>query len=107
MPTYVYDETVMPDEARELSRKQLKAARISYWKKFGDGSPGWLVGLGRVMGNRFVVEEEFVAETLVVNTASYGFIAYQSDAEGRTVDRGWIITFYQRVDFDGKHCIIS
>jgi len=106
MPTYVYDDVLLPEEASRLADGH-KAARINYWKKFGDDPPGWLVGLGRIQGRKFVLEEEFVAQELVINAASYGFIAFQKPEDGRTVDRGWIIAFYHKVVFDGRRCVIT
>ncbi|MEM0383420.1 MAG: hypothetical protein QXS57_05460 [Candidatus Caldarchaeum sp.] len=107
MPTYVFDSTLMPEEASRLAESRRRVARINYWKKFGDDSPGWVVGVGRIEGNRFVLEEEFIAVELVVEARSFGFIGFQKRDVGEEVDRGWIITFFDRIEFDGRRCLIS
>nr|BAL53397.1 hypothetical protein HGMM_F06G04C06 [uncultured crenarchaeote] len=107
MPTYTYEKIMMPDEAVERARNSRKTVRISYWKKFGDDPPGWLVGVGRIEGNRFILEEEFVAEELLLKTDAYGFVGFQRPEQGEAVDRGWIIAFAGEVKYDGQRCIIS
>ncbi|MEM0349405.1 MAG: hypothetical protein QXE96_03740 [Candidatus Caldarchaeum sp.] len=107
MPTYIYEKILMPGEAAERAKTAGKAVRISYWKKFGDDPPGWLIGVGRIEGNRFVLEEEFVAEELLLKTDAYGLVGFQRPEQGEAVDRGWIIAFADNVDYDGRRCIIS
>lgn len=106
MPSFVYDKVLLPEEAAEKSKTLKKAVRISYWKMFGEEPPGWLIGVGRMEGNKFVVEQEFVAQELIVKTQTFGYIAFQKPEHGDLIDRGWILTFSDRVEFDGKKCVI-
>ncbi|MEM4280700.1 MAG: hypothetical protein QW470_01480 [Candidatus Caldarchaeum sp.] len=106
MPTYVYEDVLLPEEALSLVSSR-KAVRINYWKKFGEDQPGWLVGVGRIQGRKFVLEEEFVAQELVIKSTAYGLIAFLKPEEGQTVDRGWIVTFYENIEFDGRRCVIT
>uniref|UniRef100_A0A7C5U7P3 Uncharacterized protein n=1 Tax=Caldiarchaeum subterraneum TaxID=311458 RepID=A0A7C5U7P3_CALS0 len=107
MPTYVYEAVQFPTEAADKVQRRRKAVRISYWKMFGEEPPGWLVGVGYIDGNKFVLEEEFIAQELVVKSETYGLIAFQKPEGGTVVDRGWILTFSDKIEFDGKRCVIS
>lgn len=107
MPTYVYENVLVPPEAAEKATRRRKAVRISYWKMYGDEPPGWLVGTGFLEGNKFVLEKEFITQELVVKSETFGFIAFQKPGEGNIVDRGWILTFCEKIEFDGKRCVIS
>jgi hypothetical protein len=104
MPTYIYDKIVTPP----IDRQSLsKVARISYWKAYGEEPPGWLVGLGVLNENRFILKEEFIAPKLSIKTSSYGMVGFQTPQDGMTVDRGWILVPYKNVFFDGEHCVIE
>jgi len=104
MPTYVYDRIVAPPiDRRSLSR----VARISYMKGFGEEPPGWLVGLGVLEENRFILVEEFVARKLSIKAASYGMVGFQTPENGDAVDRGWILVPYKNISFDGENCVIE
>ncbi|MCS7129254.1 MAG: hypothetical protein NZ919_01245 [Candidatus Caldarchaeum sp.] len=107
MPSYIFESTHMPDEAVDLANSRRRVARINYWKRFGEDRPGWLVGVGRIEGNRFVLEEEFIAYELVVESKTYGFIGFQKREGEEEVDRGWIITFFNKIQFDGQRCVIT
>ncbi|MCS6783962.1 MAG: hypothetical protein NZ921_02985 [Candidatus Caldarchaeum sp.] len=107
MPTYTYEAVLVPPEAAEKARQRQKAVRISYWKMFGDEPPGWLVGTGYLDGNRFILEEEFITREIVVKTQTFGFIAFQKPMQGDIVDRGWILTFCEKIEYDGRRCVIS
>jgi len=107
MPVYYYTGVELPEEGSHVVKDGSRVARISYMKAIGDSRPGWLVGYGRFEGHRFVMEGEFTARELVIRKASYGLIAYQTSPQGETIDRGWIMVPYTRIDFDGELCIIT
>lgn len=106
MPTYMYETVSIPPEAAEKTKERRKAVRISYWKMLGEEPPGWVIGKGFLEGNRFVLEEEFIARELVIKSEAFGFIAFQKPEHGDLVDRGWILTFSEKIEYDGKRCVI-
>ena len=107
MPVYHYSGVELPDEGSHILGDGSRVARISYMKAMGDSGPGWLVGYGRFEGLKFVMEGEFIAKELVIRISSYGLVAYQTTPQGETVDRGWILVPYKRIEFDGNRCIIT
>ncbi|MCS7094933.1 MAG: hypothetical protein NZ988_03885 [Thaumarchaeota archaeon] len=107
MSTYVYDELLLPQEALERVAKTGKVARINYIKKYGEEPPGWVIGYGRLEGRRFYLEGEVIARHLIINAKSYGMIAFQDTPSGETVDRGWILVPYTKLEFDGELCVIE
>ncbi|MEN3048177.1 MAG: hypothetical protein ABDH63_05295 [Candidatus Caldarchaeales archaeon] len=107
MSTFVYDELLLPEEAVEGAARTGKVARINYLKRYGEEPPGWVIGYGRLEGRRFYLEGEIVARHLIINAKSYGMIAFQDVPGGETVDRGWIMVPYRRIEFDGELCVIE
>ena len=106
MPIYHYSSVRLPREAIHVLEDRSPVARISYMKRYGDEPAKWLVGLGYFMGSRFFLEEEFLAEELVINVASYGLIAEQPIDGGESQDRGWIMVRYNSCEFDGRRCVL-
>jgi hypothetical protein len=59
-----------------------KVARINYLKSYGpDAPPGWVIGIGRIEGMKFLLEEEFVARHLIINAKAFGMVGIQKRGE--------------------------
>ena len=106
MPTYSYDSITIPEEARHVLSDSSRVARINYVKALGERGAKWVVGLGRFMGKRFVLEEEFMVENLVIHAPTYGMFAVQKTGDGREFDRGWMLVVYRECSVEGDTCIL-
>jgi len=106
MPAYHYDSINVPDEARHVLNGGAKVARINYVKRLGDRGAKWIVGLGRFSGKRFILEEEFMVDNLVIHAPSYGLFATQKASDGTEYDRGWILVVYSECVVGDGVCIL-
>ena len=106
MPSYYYDSITIPREVEHVRNGVSKVARISYVKRIGERGAKWIVGLGRLLGNRFILEEEFMVGELIIKTPSYGMFAIQRASDGTEYDRGWILVPYKKCSVNGETCIL-
>jgi hypothetical protein len=107
MSTYVYDELLIPDEGLKEVQVKGRVARINYLKSYGpDAPPGWVIGIGRIEGSKFLLEEEFVARHLIINAKAFGMVGIQKRGE-ESYDRGWILVPYSKIEYDGEVCVIE
>jgi hypothetical protein len=107
MSTYVYDELLIPDEGLKEVQVKSKVARINYLKSYGtDAPPGWVIGIGRIEGTKFLLEEEFVAKHLIINAKSFDMVGIQKRGE-ESYDRCWMLVPYSEMECDGEVCVIE
>ena len=106
MPVYSYKSVHLPDGVEHILHDMTKVARINYVKKIGPEPAKWIVGLGYFIGNRFVLEEEYKVEELVIKAESYGIFAVQEGPDGTMYDRGWILVPYRECRVEGNRCTL-